>query len=82
MELATGGELFDRIIAKGTFTERDATHVLHMLLDGVRYLHGLGIAHRDLKVRTMIVEVCVCDVAVQVDTTIVCPTLLITKITS
>ena len=50
MELATGGELFDRVIAKGCFTERDATHVLHMLLDGVRYLHGLGIAHRDLKV--------------------------------
>jgi len=49
MELATGGELFDRIIAKGTFTERDATHVLHMVLDGLRYLHSLGITHRDLK---------------------------------
>ena len=49
MELATGGELFDRIIAKGSFTERDATRVLHMVLDGVRYLHSLGITHRDLK---------------------------------
>ncbi|XP_078541726.1 serine/threonine-protein kinase H2 [Lissotriton helveticus] len=49
MELATGGELFDRIIAKGSFTERDATKVLHMVLDGIRYLHGLGITHRDLK---------------------------------
>ncbi|KAK2147207.1 hypothetical protein NP493_3487g00011 [Ridgeia piscesae] len=49
MELATGGELFDRIIAKGSFTERDATRVLNMVLDGVRYLHSLGIAHRDLK---------------------------------
>ncbi|XP_060074238.1 serine/threonine-protein kinase H1 homolog [Ylistrum balloti] len=49
MELATGGELFDRIIAKGSFTERDATHVLNMVLDGVKYLHGLGITHRDLK---------------------------------
>ncbi|NXK78416.1 KPSH1 kinase, partial [Amazona guildingii] len=28
MELATGGELFDQIIAKGSFTERDATRVL------------------------------------------------------
>lgn len=49
MELATGGELFDRIIAKGSFTERDATRVLNMVLDGVRYLHELGITHRDLK---------------------------------
>lgn len=49
MELATGGELFDRIIAKGSFTERDAAKVLHMVLDGIKYLHGLGITHRDLK---------------------------------
>ncbi|RXN00823.1 Serine/threonine-protein kinase H1 [Acipenser ruthenus] len=49
MELATGGELFDRIIAKGSFTERDATQVLQMVLDGVKYLHSLGISHRDLK---------------------------------
>ncbi|XP_032892135.1 serine/threonine-protein kinase H1 [Amblyraja radiata] len=49
MELATGGELFDRIIAKGSFTERDATKVLQMVLDGVKYLHILGITHRDLK---------------------------------
>lgn len=49
MELATGGELFDRIIARGSFTERDATRVLQMVLDGVKYLHTLGITHRDLK---------------------------------
>ncbi|XP_072900397.1 serine/threonine-protein kinase H1-like [Hemitrygon akajei] len=49
MELATGGELFDRVIAKGSFTERDATRVLQMVLDGIKYLHTLGITHRDLK---------------------------------
>ena len=49
MELATGGELFDRIMTKGCFTERDATRVLQMVLDGLNYLHKLGITHRDLK---------------------------------
>jgi len=49
MDLATGGELFDRIIAKGMFTERDATLVLLMVLSGLKYLHALGITHRDLK---------------------------------
>lgn len=49
MELATGGELFDRIIAKGTFTERDAIRVTQMIMEGLKYLHGLGITHRDLK---------------------------------
>ncbi|XP_074063514.1 serine/threonine-protein kinase H2 [Macrotis lagotis] len=49
MELATGGELFDRIISQGTFTERDAITILKMIVDGVRYLHSLQITHRDLK---------------------------------
>ncbi|EHH28621.1 hypothetical protein EGK_19093 [Macaca mulatta] len=49
MELATGGELFDRLIAQGSFTERDAVRILRMVADGIRYLHALRITHRNLK---------------------------------
>lgn len=49
LELATGGELLDRVVSRGHFTERDATQALQMVLAGVGYLHNLGITHRDLK---------------------------------
>lgn len=47
----TGGELFDRIIAKGNYTEQDASSLIRQVLEAVLYLHELGIVHRDLKVR-------------------------------
>lgn len=49
-QLATGGELFDRIVEKGKFTEKDAANIIEQVLDAVWYLHNkLNIVHRDLK---------------------------------
>jgi calcium-dependent protein kinase len=54
-ELCTGGELFDRIIAKtqspeGHFSERDAANLIRLILDAIAYCHDeLQIVHRDLK---------------------------------
>jgi len=47
----TGGELFDRIVEKGFYTEDDAKQLVKKIVSGVAYLHLNGIAHRDLKVR-------------------------------
>ncbi|XP_010819874.2 calcium/calmodulin-dependent protein kinase type 1B isoform X1 [Bos taurus] len=49
MELVTGGELFDRIMERGSYTEKDASHLVAQVLGAVSYLHSLGIVHRDLK---------------------------------
>ncbi|KAK8050683.1 hypothetical protein PG994_012413 [Apiospora phragmitis] len=48
-ELATGGELFDRICEQGKFTEKDASQTIKQVLGAVDYLHRNNVVHRDLK---------------------------------
>jgi len=49
MELVNGGELFYKIVDKGSYSEREARDIIRQLVEGVDYLHSKGIAHRDLK---------------------------------
>lgn len=49
MELCTGGELFDRIIAKGSYSEREAAKIFRQIVNVVHVCHFMGVMHRDLK---------------------------------
>merc|ERR1719159_250133 len=49
MELCTGGELFDRIIDSGHFTEVQAAVVMQNMFRAIFYMHENHICHRDLK---------------------------------
>ncbi|PSS10364.1 Calcium-dependent protein kinase [Actinidia chinensis var. chinensis] len=49
MELCAGGELFDRIIAEGHYSERAAAGICRSIVNVVHICHFMGVMHRDLK---------------------------------
>jgi len=49
MELVQGSELFDRVVDKGFYSEKNAKIIINQILSAIAYLHTVGIAHRDLK---------------------------------
>lgn len=55
-ELCTGGELFDQIIKKPYYSERDAALVLKQVLMAVAYCHSKNIVHRDLKPENLLLQ--------------------------
>jgi len=49
MELCQGGELFDKIIESGHFSEVQAAILMQQIVRAIYYMHELRICHRDLK---------------------------------
>ncbi|KAK4252991.1 hypothetical protein QN277_010835 [Acacia crassicarpa] len=49
MELCRGGELFDRIIQKGHYSEKEAVKLMKTIVGVVEACHSFGVMHRDLK---------------------------------
>mmetsp|Transcript_47888 Transcript_47888/g.124314 ORF Transcript_47888/g.124314 Transcript_47888/m.124314 type:complete len:876 (+) Transcript_47888:485-3112(+) len=49
MEMAQGGDLFERIISKKSFSEQEAARVVFQVASALQHLHARGIVHLDLK---------------------------------
>ena len=49
MDFCSGGELFDRIVERGHYSEKDASEVFRVMIRTIAHCHNLGVMHRDLK---------------------------------
>ncbi len=63
MELVTGGELFDKIVAEKKFSESVARRYFQQLIIAIQYCHSHGIAHRGMCVCVPVCRVSPCFVA-------------------
>ena len=55
-EYCKGGELFDIISKKGSFTEKDACVIMKQLMSAICYSHQNNIVHRDLKPENILMD--------------------------
>lgn len=55
-ELCKGGELFDQILQKGVYTEKEAANIVQQVLQAVAYFHDLNVVHRDLKPENVLID--------------------------
>ncbi|KAJ3315246.1 hypothetical protein HDV04_003639 [Boothiomyces sp. JEL0838] len=56
MEFASGGELFEHILARTYLKDSEAANFFAQLLVGVSFLHENGIVHRDLKLENLLLD--------------------------
>ena len=55
-EKMSGGELFDRIVAKSYYNEKEARDVCKILFQAIGHCHNNSVAHRDLKPENLLLR--------------------------
>jgi len=56
LQLITGGELFEKIVERQFYTEKDASKVIRQILEGLRAMHSKDVVHRDLKPENLLLS--------------------------
>ena len=56
LELVDGGDLFHHLAETPDYCEEDAARHMRQMLQGVHYLHSLGVVHRDLKLDNILLS--------------------------
>eukprot|EP01052_Picozoa_sp_SAG31_P021307 SAG31_NODE_1641_length_7664_cov_3.789954_4_plen_253_part_00 len=56
MELGDGRDLFEHVAARGRIEEAEAAAMFKQVAEGVRWVHSLGVCHRDLKLENILLS--------------------------
>jgi len=66
MEYMSGGDVFDRIVQRSHYTEKDARDLIRNVLKAVQFIHDHGCAHRDLKPQNLLLQTAEDDATIKV----------------
>lgn len=76
LDYVPGGNLFQRIIQKGNFSEDSTCKIMKNLLQGLQYIHSLDLIYRDLKPQNILLDSETCDFTLKISNfSLVCETL-------
>lgn len=56
IDLVSGGEMFEHLINFGAYSEADAARLMYEVASALAFLHGIGVAHSDLKPENLLLS--------------------------